>query len=153
MLWLHSWLDLTFPSPPLQSVGAVLLFVPSIKPAENAFYDGKTTLQKWISLDWIGAFISVGMIICLLLPLQWGGVIYAWSDRRIIALFCVFAVLFLCFIAWEFFKGERAMLPLFLFRRRTQVGAGIAMFFMMVAFLVRHSISNRCPILTFLPQA
>jgi hypothetical protein len=27
------------------------------------------------------------------------------------------------------------MLPLFLFRRRTQVGSGLAMFFMMVAFL------------------
>jgi hypothetical protein len=41
------------------------------------------------------------------------------------------------------------MLPLFLFRRRTQVGAGIAMFFMMVAFLVSPPPSRRrCASLT-----
>jgi len=43
--------------------------------------------------------------------------------------------LFIMFMAWEFYKGKRAMLPLFLFRRRTQVGAGIAIFFMMISFL------------------
>jgi hypothetical protein len=38
-------------------------------------------------------------------------------------------------MSWEFYKGDRAMLPLFLFRRRTQVGAGVSMFFMMISFL------------------
>jgi hypothetical protein len=73
----------------VQSVAAALFFIPSIKPADNTFYDDKNTLQKWISLDWVGAFLSVAMIVTLLLPLQWGGVLYAWNDRRIIALFCV----------------------------------------------------------------
>lgn len=43
------------------------------------------------------------------------------------------------------------MLPLFLFRRRTQVGAGIAMFFMMVGFLVSPPPSARhCTSLTLI---
>lgn len=117
------------------SVAAVVFFVPSIAPAENPFYDGKTTLQKWLSLDWVGGVISIAMITTLLLPLQWGGVLYAWNDKRVIALFVVFAVLFLAFLGWEFYKKDRAMLPLFLFKRRTQVGAGLGMFLMMVSFL------------------
>lgn len=126
--------------------------MPSIQPAENVLYEGKTTAQKWLSLDWVGGIISLAMITSLLLPLQWGGVLYPWNDRRVIALFCVvsfplhlgtmilipaqFAVLFIAFLGWEFYKKERAMLPLFLFKRRTQVGSGIAMFLMMVSFLV-----------------
>jgi MFS family permease len=75
------------------------------------------------------------MITSLLLPLQWGGITRPWNDKVVIALFCVFGVLFIAFIGWELYKGERAMMPLFLFRRRTQVGTGGAMFFMMISFL------------------
>jgi len=56
-----------------QSIATVLLFLPMSPPPVVPFYKGKTTFQKWLSLDWIGAFISVAMITCLLLPLQWGG--------------------------------------------------------------------------------
>ncbi|CAG7852110.1 Putative HC-toxin efflux carrier TOXA [Serendipita indica DSM 11827] len=117
------------------SVAAVIFFQPSNPPPSNPLYDGKTTLQKWLSLDWVGAVISVAMITALLLPLQWGGVTKAWNDRSVIALFVVFGVLLIAFIAWQFYMGERAMMPLQLFKRRTQVGAGIAMFFMMISFL------------------
>jgi len=34
------------------------------------------------------------MIVCLLLPLQWGGVLYPWNDRRIVAPFCVVGAIF-----------------------------------------------------------
>jgi EmrB/QacA subfamily drug resistance transporter len=117
------------------SLAAVVFFVPAHQPPESKLYEGMTSLQKWLAMDWIGAVISVGMITCLLLPLQWGGVTRPWNDKVVIALFCVFGVLLIIFVAWEFFKGERAMLPLFLFKRRTQVGAGAAMFLMMISFL------------------
>ncbi|KAG8815924.1 hypothetical protein FRC19_000679 [Serendipita sp. 401] len=117
------------------SIAAVIFFLPGNPPPPNELYDGKTTLQKWLSLDWIGAFLSVSMITCLLLPLQWGGVTRPWNDKVVIALFAVFGVLFIAFISWEFFKRKGAMMPLALFKRRTQVGAGIAMFFMMMSFL------------------
>jgi EmrB/QacA subfamily drug resistance transporter len=117
------------------SVLAVLLFLPSHPPPENKLYVGKTMAQKWLLMDWVGSVLSVGMITSLLLPLQWGGVSREWNDRVVIALFVTFAVLFGLFIGWEWYKKEHAMMPLFLFKRRTQVGAGLATFFMMIAFL------------------
>ena len=109
-------------------------------------------MQKWLLMDWVGSVLSVGMITSLLLPLQWGGVSREWNDRVVIALFVTvsflsvllmhraylavqFGVLFGLFIGWEYYKKEHAMMPLFLFKRRTQVGAGIATFMMMIAFL------------------
>jgi hypothetical protein len=77
-----------FINPFPQSIATVLLFLPMSRPPPSPFYEGKTTFQKWLSLDWIGAFISIAMITCLLLPIQWGGSKYAWNDRIIIALFC-----------------------------------------------------------------
>jgi len=110
-------------------------------------------LQKWLLMDWVGSVLSVGMITSLLLPLQWGGVTREWNDRVIIALFVTVSYFHMCalrrllmslaqfgvllglFLGWEWYKGEHAMMPLFLFRRRTQVGAGLATFLMMIAFL------------------
>ncbi|PVF94123.1 ABC transporter [Serendipita vermifera] len=117
------------------SVAALIFFVPSHAPVDSGLYDNMSTLQKWLALDWIGGIISVGMITCLLLPLQWGGVTRPWNDKVVIILFCVFAFLLIVFIGWEFFKGKRAMLPLALFKRRTQVGSGAAMFLLMISFL------------------
>lgn len=117
------------------SIAAVVFFIPSKPPPPSPLYEGKTTFQKWLALDWVGAFLSVGMITALLLPLQWGGVTKPWNDRVVIALFVVFAVLLILFVGWEVYMGKRAMMPLELFRRRTQVGGGIAMFFIMGTFL------------------
>lgn len=117
------------------SVLAVLVFLPSNPPPPNKLYEGKTQIQKWLLMDWVGAVLSVGMITSLLIALQSGGVTREWNDRVIIALFVTFAVLFGLFIGWEYYKKEHAMMPLFLFKRRTQVGAGLATFMMMIAFL------------------
>ena len=43
--------------------------------------------QKLMSVDWIGCLLSLGMIIPLLLALQWGGNEYPWSDKIIIICF------------------------------------------------------------------
>ncbi|PVF94121.1 ABC transporter [Serendipita vermifera] len=117
------------------SLAVAMLFVPSNAPAETKLYENMTTLQKWLSLDWIGSALSVAMITCLLLPLQWGGVTRPWNDKAVIALFCVFGVLLFVFLGWEFFKGERAMMPLSLFKRRTQSGASAANFMLWISFL------------------
>jgi hypothetical protein len=68
---------------------AVLVFLPSNPPPENKLYDGKTMMEKWLLMDWIGSVLSVGMITALLLPLQWGGVSREWNDPVVIALFVV----------------------------------------------------------------
>lgn len=69
--------------------------------------------DRWCrGIDWLGCLLTVGLTVCLLLAMQWGGVTYAWSSAIIIALFVVFAVLLvlLCFwqvrVVWGRFEGE-----------------------------------------------
>ncbi|KAJ1308610.1 hypothetical protein OPQ81_004308 [Rhizoctonia solani] len=95
-----------------------------------------TTLQKWLSLDWFGSVLALGMVTALLLPLQWGGNERPWNDKVVIALFCVFGVLCPAFIAWEYKLGDRAIMRTSMFRRRTQVGTCIEAFFIMMALLL-----------------
>lgn len=71
----------------------VFFFLDNNPPPTNKLYEGKTTRQKWLSLDWIGAFLSLAMITSLLLPLQWGGVTRPWNDRVVIALFATVSVI------------------------------------------------------------
>ncbi|CAG8692218.1 10904_t:CDS:2, partial [Acaulospora colombiana] len=77
------------------SVAAAIFFIPSNASTGSRLYNDMTSIQKWLAMDWIGAIISIGMITALLI----------------------------IFLGWESFKGERAMLPLFLFKRRTLAGA------------------------------
>ena len=50
-------------------------------------------------------------IICLLLALQWGGTKYAWSSGRIIALFVVFGIFIIAFVADQIYMKENATVP------------------------------------------
>lgn len=77
--------------------------------------------------DPIGTTLFIPAIVCLLLALQWGGSKYPWSNGkfksqplsflmltsagRVIALFVVFAILIIAFIAIQFWKKENATIP------------------------------------------
>jgi hypothetical protein len=71
----------------------VFFFLDNNPPPINKLYEGKTTLQKWLAMDWIGSLLSLAMITSLLLPLQWGGVTKPWNDRVVIALFATVSVI------------------------------------------------------------
>lgn len=95
-------------------------------------------LRRTAALDWIGAALSLGAVTSLLLGLQWGGNEKAWNGAdvivvciprvRIIALvkgplidshqcLVLAPVLTAAFIFWERYMGERAMVPLAIFKR------------------------------------
>ena len=67
--------------------------------------------QQIRQLDPLGTILLLPALICLILALQWGGVTYAWNDGRIIALWTVFAVLFVGFVAVQVFMNETATFP------------------------------------------
>lgn len=75
------------PAHNFQSLVTVLAFLPVHPALSSKGHEGKTLLQKWIGLDWIGTVLSLGMTVALLLPLTWGGVTKNWNDRVVIALF------------------------------------------------------------------
>ncbi|TNY23706.1 major facilitator superfamily domain-containing protein [Rhodotorula diobovata] len=92
---------------------------------------------RTFALDWVGTILMLGIITCLVLALQWGGVKYAWSDGPVIASFVVFAVLIPVFVAFEWkLAGPSRIFPLEYFKGRTQIGATLAAFFTMFVLLV-----------------
>lgn len=52
----------------------------------------------------------MGMIICYLLALQYGGQTHPWNSGTVIGLLVGFALLLIIFIAWEIFQKDRAMI-------------------------------------------
>jgi hypothetical protein len=85
-----------------------------------------TVRDRLASIDWVGSVICIGMVVSLLLPLQWGGITKSWDDATVIVLFCLSALLLGIFVLWEWRKGDGALVPFTMFRRRSQFGAASA---------------------------
>lgn len=72
---------------------------------------GLTLKQKILEIDLLGAFFLVTAIVCLLLALQWGGSVYAWSDSKVWGTLLGFFLLIIVFVAVQIRRGDRATLP------------------------------------------
>jgi MFS family permease len=93
----------------------VLLFL-HLPPPEKA---NLKTVEKLKRLDPLGNLIFAPSIISLLLALQWGGTTYAWHSARIIALFLVFGVLLMAWLAIQAWDQETATVPPRIFLQRS----------------------------------
>ncbi|KAK7917810.1 hypothetical protein PG985_011418 [Apiospora marii] len=103
-------------------IAAVFLFVPLGKP--STAHQGLSLRQKFQHMDILGLVMFLGAICSVLLALTWGGQTYPWSDARIIALFVVFGVLTPSFCYWLVRRGELALIPVRVLKRRSvYVGA------------------------------
>ena len=69
-------------------------------------------------LDLIGFALFAPAAIQLLLALQYGGNQFAWNSSTVIGLFCGAGATFLVFLAWDYYKGDEAMIPISMIRRR-----------------------------------
>ncbi|USP76676.1 hypothetical protein yc1106_03950 [Curvularia clavata] len=93
----------------------------------------KTKLATWKEtvkqLDPLGTLLFLPSITCLLLALEWGAAEYSWSSPRIIALLVVFAVLFIAFMAWQFFtRHTTATIPAHIMFQRSVACGGASQF-------------------------
>ena len=70
-------------------------------------------------LDLIGFAIFAPASIQLLLALQYGGITFAWNSAQVIGLFCGAGGTFILFLVWDYFKGDEAMIPYSMARRKT----------------------------------
>jgi len=87
-------------------------------------------------MDLEGTGLFIPGIICLLLALQWGGTTYAWASGRIIALFILFGILMIGFIAVQIWKQDRATVPPRIFKNRNVWGCAMFIGFMGATFMV-----------------
>ncbi|KAM0746249.1 MFS general substrate transporter [Meredithblackwellia eburnea MCA 4105] len=99
----------------LLGVSLMLKTVPALGSDPNK-RSPRALLQEVIRLDWFGALLSCGAIVALSISLQWGGGLRPWSDPAVIACFALFGVLTAAFLAWEIWLGDRALVPLRIFR-------------------------------------
>ncbi|KAG0298984.1 hypothetical protein BGZ98_010388 [Dissophora globulifera] len=58
----------------------------------NVPFERTNLRAKMRRVDYLGVFFVVVSVLCLLLPLGWGGTSYAWNSPPIIALFVLFVV-------------------------------------------------------------
>lgn len=69
-------------------------------------------------LDLFGFALLAPAAIQLLLAVQYGGITFAWNSAQVIGLFCGAGGTFAVFLAWEHHKGDAAMIPFSMVRRR-----------------------------------
>ncbi|GKT46252.1 RUS1 family [Colletotrichum spaethianum] len=74
---------------------------------------------KLAQLDFYGTGLVVPGSVSLILALQWGGSVFAWNDRKIIALLVLSVTLFVGFILVQTFLPKTATIPPRIFKQRS----------------------------------
>ncbi|EPQ52861.1 MFS general substrate transporter [Gloeophyllum trabeum ATCC 11539] len=100
-------------------IGAVTLGIISLFLREPHCPQTESIPRRLMSIDWLGIALLHGSVISLLIALQNGGVRDAWGAGVTIAELVVFGVLLLVFMALQVYLGERATVPVRLFKNRT----------------------------------
>ncbi|KAM0788040.1 hypothetical protein ACM66B_006238 [Microbotryomycetes sp. NB124-2] len=67
-----------------------------------------SALDRLRRLDFLGTFVLIGSVICLLLALQDGGVKRAWSSSVVIGELVGFVLLLICYAGIQYWLGENA---------------------------------------------
>lgn len=75
--------------------------------------------QRLLHMDWAGAVLLLGSMVCLLIALQQGGLAWAWSSSRMIGLLVGFFAITAFFFVLQGFLGERSSISLRLMRDRS----------------------------------
>lgn len=109
------------------TLAVVVLFLHLPKPTGSI-------RDKLKMIDYLGSLVLIGCVVCILLPLQWGGNQYAWNAPVVIALFCVGGVLLIAFVFVEKSFAKSPIIPGYLFRQRTPVALFICQFFFGLCF-------------------
>ncbi len=82
-----------------------------------------TFKEKFLQLDVISNLILVSALTCLFLAFSWAGTEYPWHTGRVIGLVITFGVLAAVFIYNQFSRGDAAVLPIRIVKRRTVVAS------------------------------
>lgn len=104
---------------------ALLVYLPATISIRSNRYTGWAALRR---IDFLGAGLSSGATICLLLGLTWGSdQTYDWNSPQVIGVLIAAGLLLIVFFIAERFAAE-PLLPLDLFRNQVfSAGTGLAM--------------------------
>ncbi|GAA5849748.1 hypothetical protein JCM8547_000552 [Rhodosporidiobolus lusitaniae] len=71
-----------------------------------------TVRERLVRMDWAGAFLLLGSLVCLLIALQEGGITTPWNDHKIIGLLVGFGLILLAFFALQLWLGEKSSISM-----------------------------------------
>lgn len=74
--------------------------------------------EKFLQMDLIGTGLIMAAVICLLLALEWGGVLKAWNSSDVIGTLIGFCLISIAFGLVEWWQGPRALLLPRIIKRR-----------------------------------
>lgn len=113
---------------PLGAAVAALILLTRI-PDQRRKAEKTTWKKTLLELDLVGFALFAPVVIMLLLALNWGGKKDAWNSATTIGLICGAFGTLCVFLVWEHRKGDDAMVPFRLFRRRIIVSCYLTGFF------------------------
>lgn len=122
---------------PVGSVTFIFVLL-CFKPQRRSDAPLPSFLLRLRRLDWIGNTMLLAACTMLFLALQYSQERYSWSSARCIGLIVGCGVTLLIFIAWMFWKGQDALIPVHIVRQRTVAASCGAAFFIYGALLL-HS--------------
>lgn len=114
----------------LATLAIILVHIPEPTTKPKALYVFKNIHKH---LDIVGLFLFAPAILQLLLALQFGGHKFPWKSSQVIGLFCGFGATFTVWFMWNRYKGEEALIPHSMIRRRAVWASGLYQAFFMSA--------------------
>lgn len=87
-----------------------------------------STRDLIILMDFPGLALSLGLLICFTLAMQWGGTAKAWSSPDVVGTLVGFVVMTLAFALIQWRSGDRAMLVARVLKQRTVWAVSIFIF-------------------------
>lgn len=113
-----------------------------------------TAKEKFLQMDPVGISLIMGGIISFILALEYGGQKDPWNSSVVIGLLVGFGLIWIAFILWEIFQGDRAMLMGRLLRQHSVWQPSMFQFFFAASYFILlyylpiyfQSVDNASPI-------
>lgn len=96
---------------------AIILFFLDLKTPKTPIWEGLK------AIDWIGALLVVGGTLMFLFGLEYGGVTYPWNSAIVVCLIVFGIVCFALFVLNEKYLAKYPVMPLRLFKFRSNIAA------------------------------
>jgi len=110
-------------------------------------HNPKTKFAEGIkAIDWAGSITMVGIMVMVLLGLNFGGATYSWSSPKVICLVAVGASMIILFLVNEGRFARHPIMPLSLFRHRSNVACLVIGFTQNFVSVLRIFGQNTLPI-------
>jgi EmrB/QacA subfamily drug resistance transporter len=107
----------------------ILLFFLDIETPKTPFIEGLK------AIDWVGSLLIVGATLMFLFGLQYGGETYPWDSATVVCLILFGALTFAIFILYEWKVPKYPVMPLGLFKSRTNIATLFVVFIHGVVFI------------------